>query len=113
MGPVRYLPRTTPLGSALGLTALRRVGGPKNDVAFPTGFSPSHAARGATDGAHMWEVVRAVAFTSWKPHRNQWNHLLVVSIIEIQTFIGQKLNASSKLGGRLSRWIVGLVVVQT
>lgn len=65
MEPVRYLPRTTPLRYLSA--ALRRVGGPRSDVAFPTGFSPPHAARGASDGAHMWEV----AFTSWKPHRNQ------------------------------------------
>lgn len=34
-------------------TSLRRVGGPRSDVAFPTGVSPPHAARGAIDWAHV------------------------------------------------------------
>lgn len=52
--------------------ALRQVGGPRNDVAFPTGFSLLYTLRVVlTTGAHMWEVVRSVAFTSWKPLRNQ------------------------------------------
>lgn len=70
---VRYLPRTTPLRSAV--YPLRYVKSVVQGVTLltRTGFSLSspHAVRGALDGAHMWEVVRIVAFPSWKPHRNQ------------------------------------------
>lgn len=46
----------------------------------PPVFLPHTLRVVPSTGDHMWEVVRILAFTSWKPHRNQWGPRNVLSI---------------------------------
>lgn len=58
MKGIRYLPRTTPLRSAV--CPLRYVKSVVQRVTLltqPVSLSSPHAVRGAIDGANMWEVV--------------------------------------------------------